>query len=164
MQALVDWALEHGVRALAAATVNEACGGAQIICTLTPAQAPILESYDVDPGTHVNAVGSSAPTMQELATALVGRARLIVDTVEGALHEAGDILAAIREGALPAKPDLVRLCDVTTGKLPGRQTRDQITIFKSLGMAIEDVACAAVAYERALARGIGTTVPLSAST
>ena len=156
---LVDWALERGLRALAAATAAEACAEADIICTLTPAQAPIIESYDVSPGTHVNAVGSSAPHMQELATALVGRARLIVDTVEGGLHEAGDIIAAINEGALPPEPELTRLCDVIAGTVPGRRTKDEVTIFKSLGMAIEDLACAALAYERARERGIGTELP-----
>jgi len=158
--ALVDWALARGIRALQSATVAEATHGAQIICTVTPSQAPILESYDVDPGTHVNAVGSSAPHMQELATALVGRSRLFVDTVEGAMTEAGDILGAIREGALPSTPEMVRLCDVVAAKAPGRQVRDEVTIFKSLGMAIEDIACASLAYERAKARGLGGSIAL----
>jgi ornithine cyclodeaminase/alanine dehydrogenase-like protein (mu-crystallin family) len=152
------WAREQGVDTTVCGSAHVACAGAQIVCTLTPAQAPILESYDVEPGTHVNAVGSSAPVMQELATALVGRATLFVDTVEGAMREAGDILAAIREGVLPAEPDLTRLCDVVDGRTPGRRQRDDVTIFKSLGMALEDVACAAMALERARARGIGTRV------
>jgi alanine dehydrogenase len=158
--ALVDWALAQGITAMAAPTVSEACGGAQIVCTVTPAQAPILESFDVAAGTHVNAVGSSAPHMQELAVALVGRARLVVDTVDGALREAGDIIAAIQEGALPASPEMVRLCDVVAGAAPGRRSRDEVTIFKSLGMAIEDVACAALAFERASKRGLGTSIPM----
>ena len=159
--ALVDWALERDIPALAAPTVSEACGGADIICTLTPAQAPILESFDVGAGTHVNAVGSSAPHMQELAAALVGRARLFVDTIEGAMTEAGDILDAIREGALPPKPDLVRLCDVVAGDTPGRRGRDEVTIFKSLGMAIEDIACAVIALRRAREVGMGTDISLA---
>lgn len=158
--AVAAWASERGIRAVPSATVSEATRGAQIICTLTPAQAPILETYDVEPGTHVNAVGSSAPHMQELATALVGHSRLFVDTVEGAMNEAGDIIEAIREGALPPKPAMVRLCDVVSGANPGRTVRDEVTIFKSLGMAIEDIACATLAYERAKARGLGTSVLL----
>lgn len=157
---LARWADEHGVKAHVATTVADACRGAQIVCTVTPAQAPILESYDVEPGTHINAVGSSAPAMQELATALVGRARLFVDTIEGAMRESGDILAAIREGALPAQPELTLLCDVIAGKTPGRRVRDEITIFKSLGMAIEDIACAALAVERAGKKRIGSTFDL----
>ena len=98
--------------------------------------------------------------MQELSTALVGHSRLFVDTVEGAMRESGDILAAIEEGALPPKPQLTRLCDVVDGRDPGRHGRDEVTIFKSLGMAIEDVACAALAVERARAAGIGTQVTL----
>lgn len=96
--------------------------------------------------------------MQELAPGLVGRARLFVDTVEGAMRESGDILAAIREGTLPPEPELVRLCDVVVQQAQGRRSADEVTIFKSLGMAIEDVACAAVAVERAKAKKIGTEV------
>ena len=157
---LASRAAQLGIAAKTVTSVADAARGAQIICTLTPAQAPILDSFDVEPGTHINAVGSSASHMQELATALVGRSRLFVDTIEGALTEAGDILAAIAEGALPPKPDLVRLCDVVAGLHPGRTGRDDVTIFKSLGMAIEDIACAALVYDRAKAKGLGATVAM----
>ena len=159
--ALAAWARERGVEdASVHDSVHDACQGARIVCTVTPAQSAILEVSDVGPGTHVNAVGSSARAMQELSTALVGHSRLFVDTVEGAMRESGDILAAIEEGALPAKPALTRLCDVVGGRDPGRHGRDEVTIFKSLGMAIEDVACAALVVERARAAGIGTQVTL----
>ena len=154
------WAQEQNITARIAGSVADACRGAHVVCTVTPAQAPILESYDVEPGTHVNAVGSSSPAMQELATALVGRSRLFVDTIEGAMHESGDILAAIQEGSLPAQPELTPLCDVVAGKTPGRRVRDEITIFKSLGMAIEDIACAALVVERAQAKGVGSVFAL----
>ncbi len=159
-RALAEWADSQGVTASVCDTPREACRGAGIVCTLTPAQAAILEFDDVEPGTHVNAVGSSRPTMQELSTALVGHSRLFVDTVEGAMTESGDILAAIEEGALPAKPHLTRLCDVVDGRDPGRRQRDEVTIFKSLGMAIEDVACAALVLERARAQGKGVDVSI----
>lgn len=159
-QALAAWAMEQGIRATTAATAHDACRGAQIVCTVTASQAPIVESDDIGPGTHINAVGSSAPHMLELGAALVGRARIIVDTVEGAMHEAGDIIEAIRTGALGQVPQLVRLCDVVTARAQGRRAPEDVTIFKSLGMAIEDIACAALAYSRAKERGLGATVVL----
>jgi len=155
---LADWASGLGIKASVSATIPDACRGAHVVCTVTPSTIPIVEDADIEPGTHVNAVGSSAPSMQELAPGLVGRARLFVDTVEGAMRESGDILAAIREGKLPPEPELVRLCDVVVGDAQGRRSANEVTIFKSLGMAIEDVACAAVAVERAKAKKIGTEV------
>ena len=159
-KALAEWASSLGVRASVAPTVKDACRGAQIVCTVTPSTSPIVADDDIGPGTHVNAVGSSAPPMQELAPKLLGRSRVFVDTVEGAMTESGDILGAIREGCLPARPDLVRLCDVVAKRHPGRGADSEVTIFKSLGMAIEDIACAALAVARAKERRIGTDVPI----
>lgn len=155
---LADWASGLGIKATVSATIGEACLGAHVVCTVTPSTIPIVDEADIEQGTHVNAVGSSAPSMQELSPSLVGRARLFVDTVEGAMRESGDILAAIREGKLPAQPDLVRLCDVVVKQAEGRRSADETTIFKSLGMAIEDIACAAVAVERAKGKKIGTEI------
>lgn len=155
---LADWASGLGVKASESATIQDACRGAQVVCTVTPSTIPIVDEADIEPGTHVNAVGSSAPSMQELSPGLVGRARLFVDTVEGAMRESGDILAAIRDGKLAQEPELVRLCDVVVQQAQGRRSADEITIFKSLGMAIEDIACAALAVERAQAEKIGTEI------
>lgn len=159
-QQLAKWANGQGINAKAAASVEESCHGAEVICTVTSATQAFLHARHVEPGAHINAVGSCTPTMQELAPDLVGKARLIVDTLEGAMREPGDILIAIREGQLPEKPDMVRLCDVVAGKTSGRQSDRDVTIFKSLGMAIEDVACAAVAVERAKSLGLGVEVTL----
>ena len=155
-KSLAGWAKGLGIESTVASTIKDACSGAHIICTVTPSAIPIVEEVDVDPGTHINAVGSSAASMQELSPALVGKARLFVDTVEGAKVESGDILAAIREGKLPAEPELIRLCDVVVQPSRGRRSADEITIFKSLGMALEDVACAAVAVDRARSGRVGT--------
>ena len=158
--ALVEWAREREVKASAFETVTEACHGARVVCTLTAARSAIVEASDVAPGAHVNAVGSSARAMKELSAELVGRSRLFVDTVEGAMRESGDILSAIDDGALPPEPELTRLCDVLDGRQPGRRAPDEVTIFKSLGMSIEDVACAALALKRARAKGLGTSVSI----
>jgi ornithine cyclodeaminase/alanine dehydrogenase-like protein (mu-crystallin family) len=117
-----------------------------------------LEAGHIEPGSHVNAVGSSTASMRELSPELVARTRIIVDTVEGARNESGDIIAAMRSGALTPQADLIRLCDVVSGKAAGRKSDDEITLFKSLGMALEDVACAALALRRARERGTGLTV------
>lgn len=155
---LADWARGLGIATSVAATIGDACHGAHIVCTLTPSTVPIVDDPDIDAGTHINAVGSSAPSMQELSPSLVGRSRLFVDTVEGAMKESGDVLRAIEAGTLSKEPDLVRLCDVVVGAAAGRRSNDDITVFKSLGMAIEDVACAAIAVERARQRKIGAEV------
>ena len=157
-RALAQWASGLGISASVFDTIGDACEGADVVCTVTPSMIPIVEDSDIGPGTHVNAVGGSTPTMQELSPALVGRARLFVDTVEGAMRESGDILRAIDARTLAREPALVRLCDVVAGTAAGRRSRDEVTVFKSLGMAIEDVACAALAVARAKERKMGAEV------
>jgi len=115
----------------------------------------------VAPGTHINAVGACTPRARELTAELVGKARIVCDSRDGAMAEAGDILLAIRDGALPPQPDIGLLGDVLAGKTVGRRDAGEITLFESLGVAIEDIACAALVYERALVQGRGVTVELS---
>jgi alanine dehydrogenase len=158
---LAAWAGTLGIAAKTAPTVRDACRGADIICTVTPALNPVLESGDVDDGCHINAVGSSAPHMRELTSELVARSRLVVDSIEGAMSESGEVVTAIAEGILIAKPEMVRLCDVVSGAAAGRHSPTEVTLFKSLGMALEDVACAALAVGRARERGLGTVVEMS---
>jgi alanine dehydrogenase len=141
---------EGGVPVSAAATIRDACAGAQIVCTVTASAEPVIGTDDVEPGTHINAVGACTPRARELTAELVGRARIVCDSREGALAEAGDVILAIRDGALPAQPDIALLGDVLAGKTAGRRNAAEITLFESLGVAIEDLACAALVYERAL--------------
>jgi len=157
---VADFARKRGLHSRVAATVTDACHGADVVCTVTSARDPIVTATDIDPGTHVNAVGFAGLTARELAGDLVARARIFVDSVEGALNESGNIVLAVREGQLPAKPALTQLCDVLAGRAPGRHDRDDITIFDSLGIAIEDLACARLVFERARAGKIGTSVRL----
>lgn len=142
-------AIEQGFIAEAFGTAAEACRGAAVICTVTSSPEPVLADTDVAGGAHINAVGFASPDGRELPAGLVGRARLFVDSLEGAAKEAGDIRVAIRDGALPAQPDLTLLCDVIARKKPGRRSESDVTIFESLGIALEDLACAARVYERA---------------
>jgi ornithine cyclodeaminase len=149
-----------GTRVEAAASAREAVEGADLICTATSARDPILYGDWVAPGAHVNAVGACVPTSRELDTAAVKRARLFVDHRPAALAEAGDLLIPIREGALDESHIAGEIGDVLLGKVRGRRAPEEVTLFKSLGLAVEDLAAASRAYANALAKGVGTAVSL----
>jgi alanine dehydrogenase len=143
---------------LPALSAREAVDGADIVVLATGAREPVVESGWIADGAHVCAVGACRPDQREMDTALVRRARLVVDSRAGALAEAGDIVIPMREGAFDASHIAAELGEVATGQAPGRTSRAEVTIFKSLGMAVEDVAAAQLAYERATARGLGRGV------
>jgi ornithine cyclodeaminase len=158
--ALAKRETEGGIPVHAVATIGEACHGADIVCTVTATAEPVIGAGDIAPGTHINAVGACTPRARELTGELVGQTRIVCDSREGALAEAGDIILAMRDGALPAQPEIALLGEVLAGKTAGRRNAEEVTLFESLGVAIEDLACAALVYERALAQGAGTTIKL----
>ena len=131
--------------------------GADVVCTVTASREPVLQGEWLSRGTHVNAVGASVPAARELDTAAVRRARVFVDRRESALNEAGDLLIPIREGAITADHIVAELSEVVLG-LPGRRSEHEITLFKSLGIAIEDLAAAHYLHERARAENAGVWV------
>lgn len=157
---LADFGRKRGLHARVAASPTDACRGAGVICTVTAAREPILSATDIDQGTHINAVGFWGPTAREIPGELVAHARIFVDSLEGARNESGTIILAMREGLLPANAVLTPLCDVIADRSPGRQSPDDITIFDSLGIAIEDLASARLVYDRAKAAGVGTPLEL----
>lgn len=110
-------------------------------------------------GAHVIAIGACRPTMRELDPELVARARLVVDSRDAALQESGDVVLAIREGRITAEHAQLELGQVIGGAA-GRRLGDEVTLFKSLGLAVEDLAAAALAYRSALAAGRGVRVEL----
>jgi ornithine cyclodeaminase len=142
------------------ASARAAVEGADLICTTTAAREPILEGAWIDAGAHINAVGACFATARELDTAAVARSRLIVDRRESTLAESGDFLIPRAEGAFGDDHIAGELGDVLLGRLPGRRSDDEVTLFKSLGIAIEDLAAAHYIYSRALATGSGVSVPL----
>jgi alanine dehydrogenase len=148
----------RGVSIIPCATVQEAVTGADIVCTVTSAREPVLQGAWLSPGAHVNAVGSSVATARELDTNAVVRSRLFVDRRESALAEAGDFLIPKKEGAVGDAHILGELGDVLTGAVQGRTSPADITLFKSVGLAIEDVAAAQHIYAKARASGIGKFV------
>ncbi len=149
-----------GLRAECCGTVQEAVAGADIVCTTTAARDPILESGWVAEGAHLNVVGSSIPRHREVDSALVARARLFVDLRESALNEAGDIIIPIREGIITAGHIEAELGEIAGGARPWRRSTGDVTLFKSQGIAVEDIAAARYACEKAGEMGLGTEVAL----
>lgn len=122
--------------------------GADIVAAATLSEVPLVRGAEVAPGTHVDLVGAFRPTMREGDGALLARATLVVDTRAGALAEAGDVVQAIREGHLAPEGVAADLAALCRGEHPGRARADEVTVFKSVGWAGEDLAAAALAYER----------------
>ena len=146
----------HGIAITPCASVREAVTGADIVCTLTSAREPVVFGEWLAAGAHVNAVGSSVATAREVDTAAVSRSRLFVDRREAALAEAGDFLLARKEGAVGDAHIVAELGEVVVGSSPGRTGPSEITLFKSVGLAIEDVAAAQHIYNKARGSGFGT--------
>lgn len=144
----------------AVSSADDAARGAGLIALTTASAAPVLSSAAVADGAHVCAVGACRPDQREMDGALVARARVFVDSREAARHEAGDLAIPIRDGLIAPDHIATELGDVAAGRAPGRTSPGQVTIFKSLGLAVEDVAAAALVYRRACERGIGRGVAL----
>ena len=151
----------HAIPVEVVADSRAAVDGASLVCTVSGAAEPIVRGEWLAPGCHVNAVGSAVPTARELDGEALRRSRLIVDRRESAMHESGDVLLAIAEGAIGPEHIAGELGEVLIGALPGRTDADQVTLFKSLGLAVEDVATARAVYEAAMATGAGTKVRLA---
>jgi alanine dehydrogenase len=143
------------VRVQAADHAGEAVVGADVIVLVTSSPTPVIESGWVKPGAHVISVGACRPNQREMDPALVARARLFVDSREAALVESGDVVMGIQEGRFSDDHIAAELGELVAGRGTGRTSDADVTIFKSLGMAVEDVTAAALAYERAVEKGIG---------
>jgi ornithine cyclodeaminase/alanine dehydrogenase-like protein (mu-crystallin family) len=135
-------------------TPEQVLDGADVVCTCTSAREPILRREWLAPGTHVNAVGSSIPTTRELDTETMAAASLFVDRRESTLNESGDLLLA----GLGEEHIRAEVGEVLVGAHPGRADGDELTVFKSLGLAVEDLAAAELIVGKARERGIGTEV------
>jgi len=145
---------EHAV-----GSAEEAVRGADIIVSATSSKEPVLRREWISDGAHINAVGSSIASARELDGAAVAAASLFVDRRESTVNESGDYLFALREGAIPG-PEHVRaeIGELLTGRAEGRKSDGEITLFKSLGLAVEDLSAAAFLYEKARRLGRGTTL------
>lgn len=152
----------YGVEASPAARVEDAVAGADIICATTASREVILPGRLLEPGCHVNAAGASVPGFRELDSEAVARARVYVDARESAESEADELRIARAEGAVGADHVVGELGELFLGAVPGRSGPDEITLFKSCGLAVEDVAAARYVHGRAVADGVGVRVDFSA--
>jgi ornithine cyclodeaminase/alanine dehydrogenase-like protein (mu-crystallin family) len=150
----------HDIEIEAIADAQRSVEDADIICTTTSAPKPILHGAWLRAGAHINAVGSSVPFTRELDTDAMVKSTLFVDRRESTLNEAGDFLIPKKEGAIDDDHIKGEIGEVLLGKVSGRHSTDEITLFKSLGLAVEDVASAHHAYTKALQRNVGLAVEL----
>jgi ornithine cyclodeaminase/alanine dehydrogenase-like protein (mu-crystallin family) len=139
-------------------STEAAMRGADLIVTATTSREPVLRRQWISPGVHINAIGTFAPSAREIDTETMVAATLFVDRRESALNEAGDYLIAANEGAIGSDHIRAELGEVLIKSHGGRSSRDEITIFKSLGLAIEDLAAAAHVYQKARVQDAGTWV------
>jgi ornithine cyclodeaminase len=154
-------AVADGHQAVVVASAEEAVRGADVVVTATSSREPVLKREWLSPGAHVNSVGASTPTARELDTATVAASALFADSRESLRNEAGEFQLAVREGLIPGE-DHVRaeLGEVLAEIKPGRQDQEELTVFRSLGLAVEDLAAAETAVAAAREQGLGTEVEL----
>ena len=144
----------YGMEARAAGEVAEAVMGLDIVVTTTPSRTPVVAREWVSPGTHINAIGADAAGKQELAPAILSAAKVVVDDWAQASHS-GEINVALAQGELTPEQIYGSLGDIVAGKKPGRVTPEEITVFDSTGLIIQDLALGLAVYRRAQARGLG---------
>ncbi len=150
-----------GATVIPAASAEDAVRGSDLVGTVTTAAQPLFDAEWLEPGAHINAAGSNALIRQELSEAAIRKCELItVDSVPTALAEAGDLLPLLEKGRLHPR-QLVELGEVIIGRHPGRASAEQITLFESQGMAIQDLAVALRVFAAARAAGVGREIPLA---
>lgn len=148
-------AKRHGVQITVESEPGACLKGASIVVTCTSSAQPLFRGEELEAGCHINAVGSFKADMRELDTTAVKRARVVVDSYESAKQEAGELIQAMAEGAIGPDHVKAELAEVVSGRKAGRTSRDEITLFKSSGLAMEDAVTAKIAYEKALELGMG---------
>lgn len=158
--ALAERLQQEGVTARSMRDPAEALRGADIITCATTSHEPLFRDETVEPGTHINAVGAYAPSMQEVPPATVARARIIIDQREAALAEAGDLLKPLQLGLINEHCFETSLGDLVLGQAVGRSSPDQVTLFKSVGLVVQDITAATGALALAEAKALGVEVDL----
>ncbi|HLL85529.1 MAG TPA: hypothetical protein VK420_22850, partial [Longimicrobium sp.] len=136
--------------------------GADIVCTSTPVRTPVVKREWIRPGAHINAMGADAPGKQELEARILLDGRIFIDDTEQALHS-GEVNVPLHDGLLKPEQIAGTLGEVLAGKKPGRTRDDEITIFDSTGLAVQDLSLARALYEAARAKGVGQSIDLVGS-
>ena len=147
-----------GIEIVVPPTVGQAVREADVICCATPSPTPLFDADDLSAGVHINAVGSYKPHVQEVPEEMVLRSRLFVDHRQSALEETGDLIIPIGKGLMTEEHIKGEIGEVAAGAVPGRTGDGEITFFKSVGVAVQDLAAASTVLRNAEARGIGTLV------
>lgn len=150
----------HGLPVTVADTAEAAARAADILVLATSATEPVIRAAWLKPGCHINAIGTHTPTTRELDSDTVARARVVVDSREANRVECGDLLIPMQEGRIGLEHFADEVGEVAAGRKPGRRSADEWTIFKSVGIAVEDAATGALVYRQALEQGIGTEVAI----
>lgn len=151
-------AAETGIEVSPVSDPKEAVVGCDIVSTATSSKTPVFQGAWLEDGTHVNAIGSHSPDVRELDGDTVARAKVVVDSREAVLAEAGDFIVPIKEGRISEDHIYAELGELIVGKKEGRTSANEITLFKAVGLALQDAAAAAVTYQLAKKKGIGTEV------
>ncbi len=141
-------------------TPEAAIESTDIICTATTSSTPVFPGTLIRPGTHINAVGSYTPTMQEIDLATINNPLIVVDSLDAALAESGDLIIPIEQEKLNLKKIHAELGEIASGSKPGRTSREEITVFKSVGLAIQDAMAASIALSNAMEQNLGQVVNL----
>ena len=153
--------LGPSIELLAADSPSQAVREALVVCAATTSPTPVFNGADLRPGAHVNGVGSYKPEMQEVDCETLRRAsKIVVDSREAAMAEAGDLIIAIKRGEIQPSDIYAEIGEIAAGLKPGRQGDDEITYFKSVGNAAQDAAVAQAIYQRALQEGLGVEIDL----
>ena len=152
--------VERQLRKPARGAVMTELKRAEIICTCTTSAAPLFELKDLRSDAHINAIGSYRPTMREIGSAVVAKAVIVVDSYEAALKEPGDIVIPIQEGAIQRESIYASIDELVSGTKPAPDAENQLTLFKSVGMAMEDLVAASLAYRNAKTKGLGTEIKI----
>jgi ornithine cyclodeaminase/alanine dehydrogenase-like protein (mu-crystallin family) len=144
----------------AVASPSAALADADVLCTATTSRTPVFDDADVEPGTHINAVGAYKPDEREIPSATVARARVVVDAVAAAWEEAGDLIMAREEGVIDTSHIHAELGEIVAGQKGGRERDEEITLFKSVGVGNQDLSAAHVVLARGTMLGLGSSVSL----
>lgn len=149
---------EVGIEIEPARTAEEVVRNVDLLVTVTTAKEPILSADWLRPGVHINAVGSHRPDLREIDAATFKRARVVVDSREAIMAECGDILLAVKEGVITENHIYAEIGEILAGRKAGRTAANEITVYKAVGIAIQDVATARLVYDKAMERKAGTNV------
>jgi alanine dehydrogenase len=143
-----------------ASSPSEALRHADVICTATTSTTPVFDNTDLKPGAHINAVGAYTPEMQEIPVETVQRSKIVIDHHQASMAEAGDLLIPLNQGLISQDDVYAELGEIVAGLKPGRETPEEITFFKSVGVAVQDVAAANAVLKAARKMNLGTEIDL----